>query len=164
MPERRRYTKREKLAAVMAAELSGVTVAGETTGIPKTTIQYWTTRPEFAQFRTKTREDMQDEVKVVAHLAWKRIAETLASGEMEPRDAIFAAEKSSSLLQLLAGDVTSRSEVSTFHGYNDHEKRAIADLLRKALAGDGATDPSEADAVGAGVETPGPAGADSPAG
>ena len=164
MAERRRYTKREKLAAVMAAELSGVTVAGEKLGIPKTSIQYWTTSPEFAQFRTKTRDDMQDEVKIVAHLAWKRIAQSLASGEMEPRDAIFAAEKSSSLLQLLAGDVTSRSEVSTFHGYNDHEKRAIADLLRQALAGDGPGAGTEGDAAGDAVVGAGTPGADSPGG
>jgi hypothetical protein len=44
MPEHRRYTKRQKLATVMAAEMSGLTATADTTGIPKTTIKYWMPR------------------------------------------------------------------------------------------------------------------------
>jgi hypothetical protein len=65
-------------------------------------------KPEFAEFRAKAREEMADEIKVVAHLAWKRIAETM--GTMEPRDALFAAEKATSLHLLMTGEATSRSE------------------------------------------------------
>ncbi len=110
MPEHRRYTKRTKLAAVMAAEMSSLTEAAETTGIPKSTVKYWMDSPEFAQVRTKTREDLADEIKVVAHLAWKRVTDTLRSGEMEPRDAIFAAEKATSLQILMTGGATARTE------------------------------------------------------
>jgi transposase-like protein len=153
MPQRRRYTKHEKLSAVMAAELVGLTAASEQSGVPKSTLVYWVDQPEFAQFRTKTREELQAEVKVVAHLAWKRIAEALRTGDMEPRDAIFAAEKSTTLMQLLAGDATSRNEnVSLTDGLSDDEKRrlrgAIAEAARAEAGGpgdgDGVETPSEA--------------------
>ena len=107
---RRRYDKRTKLAAVMAAEMGGVVQAEEQTGIPESTIRYWMDKPEFAEVRAKTREDLADEIKVVAHLAWRRIAEALRTGEMEPRDATFAAEKATSLQILMSGGATARME------------------------------------------------------
>lgn len=132
---RRRYTHKEKLAAVVAAEISGVTVAGEKLGIPKTTIQYWFDSPQFAPFRTKTREDMGEEVKLVAHLAWKRIAEALISGEMEPRDAIFAAEKATNLQLLMSGEATERTETrSLTDGLDDHEAEVLGQVIRDELA------------------------------
>lgn len=108
MPERRRYNRKQKLAAVLAADIGGVVQAEEQTGIPESTIRYWMDKPEFAEFRAKAREEMADEIKVVAHLAWKRIAETI--GVMEPRDALFAAEKATTLHLLMSGEATSRSE------------------------------------------------------
>lgn len=131
----RRYTKREKLAAVMATEMSGVVAAEKATGIPESTIRYWLDRPEFAEFRAKTREELGEEIKLVSHLAWKRIAESLRSGEMEPRDAIFAAEKATNLQLLMSGEATSRAEnVSITDGLNDHETEALRDAIDAELA------------------------------
>jgi transposase-like protein len=149
MPQRRRYTKPQKLAAVMAAEMGGVTEAGRQTGIPKETIQYWLTRPEFAQFRTKAREDMAEEIKVVAHLAWQRTAEALRDGSMEPRDVLFAAEKATNLQLLMSGEVTSRAETVS-PSLPPEVQRALrerfAEVARSAAGdpGDGVETPSEA--------------------
>src|SRR5512147_138178 len=93
--------KRQKLAAVLAAEISGVVAAERQTGIPASTIRYWMDRPEFAEFRSRAREEMAEEVKVVAHLAWMRVAEALRAGTMEPRDALFAADKATAMYQLV---------------------------------------------------------------
>jgi len=135
MPEHRRYTKRTKLAAVMAAEMGGVVQAQDQTGIPESTIRYWMDQPEFAQVRAKTREDLAEEISTVAHLAWQRVARALASGEMEPRDAIFAAEKATSLQLLMSGEATARTEnVSITDGLDDHEKAALGDAIRNELA------------------------------
>jgi len=135
MPEHRRYTKRTKLAAVMAAEMGGLTQTAEQTGIPKSTVKYWMDSPEFAHVRTKTREDLAEEISTVAHLAWQRVARALASGEMEPRDAIFAAEKATSLQLLMSGEATARTEnVSITDGLDDHEKQALGDAIRDELA------------------------------
>jgi len=135
MPEHRRYTKRTKLAAVMAAEMGGVVQAQDQTGIPESTIRYWMDQPEFAQVRAKTREDLAEEISTVAHLAWQRVARALASGEMEPRDAIFAAEKATSLQLLMSGEATARTEnVSITDGLDDHEKAALGGAIRDELA------------------------------
>ena len=134
-----RRPKRVKLAAVMAAEMSGVTAASEQTGIPATTISYWMHRPEFAEIRSKTREDLADEIKTVAHLAWKRIGEALADGELEPRDAIFAAEKATSLQILMTGGATARSEVRDITGtLADADVIEAIRAAEQAAAGGGA--------------------------
>lgn len=129
-----RYTKPQKLAAVLAAEIGGVVQAQDQTGIPESTIRYWLDQPEFAQFRAMAREEMADEIKVVAHLAWRRVAETLPS--MDPRDAIFAAEKATSLLQLVTGEATARTETREItEGMSDHERDALRDAIDEWLAG-----------------------------
>ncbi len=103
-----RHSRREKLAAVMASEVSGVIVAAEQTGVPERTIRYWRDKPEFAAIVARTREAMADDVKVAAHLTWERVIELAPT--MEARDAIFAAEKAATILQLLQGRATERTE------------------------------------------------------
>lgn len=134
MPNRK-YDKRTKLAAVLAADMGGVVQAERQTGIPESTIRYWMDNPEFAEIRAKTREDLAEEIRTVAHLAWSRVAQALASGEMEPRDAIFAAEKATTLQLLMRGEATSRTEnVSITDGLDDHEKSALRDAIVGELA------------------------------
>lgn len=141
-PRRRHYTRKEKLAAVMAAEMVGVTEAAEQAGIPHQTLSYWMERPEFSEYRRKAREDLVEEVGIVAHLAWQRVAEALQAGSLEPRDALFAADKATSLYQLVSGQATSRSEHrELLADFDDHERDAVAawlhDLARERLeAGD----------------------------
>ena len=160
MTTHRRYTKRQKLSAVLAADMVGVVAAEEQTGIPESTIRYWMDKPEFAEIRAKTREDLADEIKAVAHLAWQRVASSLASGEMEPRDAIFAAEKATTLQLLMSGEATERTEnVSITDGLDDHEKQALGDAIRAELARR-----TDAETVGPAVGDPGEAGATPTAG
>uniref|UniRef100_A0A6M3LQW5 Uncharacterized protein n=1 Tax=viral metagenome TaxID=1070528 RepID=A0A6M3LQW5_9ZZZZ len=125
--------KHQKLAAIMAADMVGVVEAKRRTGIPASTIRYWMDRPEFVEFRTKTREDLAESVRTVAHLAWQRVAEGLARGDFEPRDILFAAEKSASLMQLLSGNPTERVE-SVTAGMNDHERAQLREVLQRAIA------------------------------
>jgi len=124
--------KRVKLAAVLAADMVGVVAASKQTGLPESTIRYWRDKPEFAEIRARTREELAEEVKAVAHLAWQRVAESMST--MEPRDAIFAAEKATTLLQLLSGDATARTEsVTLTDGLDDHEKAKLKAVLAEAL-------------------------------
>lgn len=135
MATKRRYTKREKLAAVMAAEMVGVVAAQEQSGIPESTIRYWIDQPEFAEFRAKAREEMAEEIKIVAHLAWKRTAEALAADKLEPRDVLFAAEKATGLYQLLSGAATARTETRDLTAdLADHERVALRDAIDTWLA------------------------------
>lgn len=123
--------RKQKLAAVLAADMVGIVAASEQTGIPASTIHYWAQKPEFAEFRNKTREDMAEEVAIVAHLAWQRVGEALKAGKMEPRDALFAADKATTLYQLVTGAATSRTETrELLADFNDGEREAVADWLR----------------------------------
>ncbi len=153
----------ERARAMGVALMDGPVAASRSTGIPETTIRGWMDRPEFAELRSRTKDAVGEEWWAGVQLAFRRALELMASTD----DAVKAATAGAIIFDKLAlsrGDVTSRSEVSTFHGYNDHEKRAIADLLRQALAGDGAPASSARDAEGAAVVGAGTPGADSPAG
>ena len=127
---RRPYTRKQKLATVMAAELVGVTEAAKQAHIPHQTVSYWMDRPEFGEYRRKAREDLAEEVGVVAHLAWQRVAEALRADRLEPRDALFAADKATSLFQLVSGQATQRTETRDLSTLlPDHEKEALADAI-----------------------------------
>jgi len=111
----------------------GVVAAERKTGIPESSIRYWMEKPEFAEFRAKNREDLAEAVRTVAHLAWQRVAEGVIAGTFEPRDILFAAEKSASLMQLLSGAPTERIENVTA-GMDDHERAQLREVLRLAIA------------------------------
>lgn len=128
--QKRHYTQRQKLATVIAAELTSQTEAERTTGIPQETIRDWLNDPKYAEVRAKTREDLANELRAVAHLAIKRIAEQMPT--MEARDAIFAMEKATELSQLVTGQATSRVETrELLNDFDDHETAAMQDWLRQ---------------------------------
>ena len=137
-----RRPKRVKLATVVAAEMTGIIQASEQSGVPESTIRHWMKDPEMAEIRAKTREDLADEIKAVAHLAWEVVGKGLRSGDLEPRDAIFAAEKATSLQILMSGGATARSEVRDITG-----TLADSDVIDAIRAAEQAT-------VGGGAETP----------
>lgn len=135
MAERRRYSRKTKLSAVMAADMVGVVAASEQAGVPESTIRYWAHKPEFAEYRAKAREDMAEEVGIVAHLAWQRVAEALRAGTLEPRDALFAADKATTLYQLVTGEATARSETrDVTDTLDDHERDALRKVLDEVMA------------------------------
>ena len=150
----RKYDKKTKLSVVMAADLVGVTAAAEQAGIPVTTASYWVNDPKFAEFRSKTREDLDAEVSVIAHLALRRVAETI--DQMEPRDALFAMEKATTLMLLTRGEATSRTESKdTTHDLDNETRQRLTAWLDRRMDSDaGATDSVPA---GAGAEVREPA-------
>lgn len=128
MAERRRYTKRQKAAAVVNAELSSTMAAAVATGIPRTTIAYWLDRPEFVGLRQKTRDEMAAGFKVLAHEAQDRLQALIPS--MEPKDLITLLGVATDKAQLLDGQATARTERRDLADeFNDHERQA----LRKAI-------------------------------
>jgi hypothetical protein len=87
-------------------------------------------KPEFAEYRAKAREDLQEEVGIVAHLAWQRVAEALRAGTLEPRDALFAADKATTLYQLVTGQATTRTETRELTDtLDDHERETLRDAI-----------------------------------
>src|SRR5450631_665465 len=123
MEARRRYSRKTKASAVIAAEMSSVMAAAENLGIPRKTVEYWFDAPEFAELRQKTRKDMSEETAALAHRVLGVITGKL--GEYEPRDLNtlygILVDKS----QLLTGEATSRSETRDITDtLDDHERDA----------------------------------------
>ena len=139
MAARRRYTKREKVAAVLAADASSTLAAAEATGIPRKTIAYWLDRPEFAELRQNAREGMAEDALMVARLAWKKLGQAIADGNLEPRDLVIATGMATDKAQLLTGGATARTEARDITGtLSDVELdaaiREAEELVRRATA------------------------------
>ena len=107
---RRRYTKRQKAAAVVESERTSMTQASEKLGVPITTIDYWMDRPEFVELRKKTREELAAGSITLAHLAQAEITAKIQAHEVEARDLAVIYGIAIDKGQLLAGEATSRSE------------------------------------------------------
>jgi hypothetical protein len=127
---RRRYTRRQKVTAVMAAEMTSTEAAAGSTGIPRTTIAYWMESPEFVAIRQKTREDLAEESKALAHKALGEIQRRLA--EFEPRDLTILYGVLTDKSQLLAGQATGRVETREL-GLDDHETEALRQAIDREL-------------------------------
>lgn len=132
MTTHRRYTKRQKVTAVMAAEMTSTEAAADQTGIPRTTIAYWMEEPEFVAIRQKTREELAEESKALAHKTLAEIKRRLA--EFEPRDLTILYGVLTDKSQLLAGQATSRTETKNItETLDDHEREALADAIDEWL-------------------------------
>lgn len=123
-----RYTKRQKITAVIAAEMSSAAAAAEETGIPRRTIGYWMEDPEIASLRQKTREDLAEEAKVLQQIAAAEIRKRI--GEFEGRDLVLLYGVVTDKAQLLSGQATTRAETRELSSrLTDHEKDALADAI-----------------------------------
>ena len=132
MPTPRRYTKRQKAAAVVAAEMASMTAASEATGIPLSTIDRWMDEPWAVELRTKTREDLGEDARLLAHRTLALIKDRLPSYEPKDLNVIFGILVDKA--QLLTGAPTSRTETRALtDGLEDHEKQALRDAIDRIL-------------------------------
>jgi hypothetical protein len=107
MPNRR-YTKRQKITAVVAAELTSGLAASQSTGISETNIRRWRDDPELAKYVDKTRDELADGTHMLAHRALEQIM--LKLPDFEPRDLVTLFGVMVDKAQLLSGAATSRTE------------------------------------------------------
>jgi len=133
MAERRRYTKRQRLTAVIAADMTTALAASEATGIPRKTLTYWMDDPEFATLRQNARERMAEETLTVARLAWGKLAERIRSGDIETRDLVLATGMATDKAQLLNGAATERSEIRDITGTISDAELSAAILEAESL-------------------------------
>lgn len=145
MAARRRYTKTERLTAVLAADMVNAERAAEATGIPARNIRRWRDDPEMAEFAAKTRDALADDIRVAAAVAWDTLIRRIKSGDIETRDLITAAGVAVDKSQLLSGGATTRTEARDITGtLSDVD---VAALLREAdaLTAGGRAAPAPAD-------------------
>lgn len=137
----RRYTRRQKAVAVIAAEMATVAAAAEGAGIPETTVRYWMERPEFVLLRAKTREDIAVETRTLAVKVLGEIERRI--GDFEPRDLSILYGILTDKGQLLAGEATARTEHrELLDGASDETVNAVEgwllDVARQRMATDAA--------------------------
>ncbi len=148
----RRYTKREKAVAVVAAVASSTLAAAEQSGIPESTLRYWVDSPEFAEVRDKARAEIAPVATTVAFYAWVETLRMLREHKFEPHDVIFLTGLATDKAQLLNGGPTSRIETrSLTESLDDHERQALRDVIDRAIA-ESAAASAGGDPVGAGAE------------
>lgn len=137
----------ERITAIALAEVHGVEGASEQTGIPRQTIQVWMDRPEFGDLRQKTREELGDGFRALAHLAMTRLMEAVNAGLVEPRDLVITLGIATDKHLLMSGAATARTESRSLDGLNDHEsaalQAAIDGELRRRGDQSAASDPSD---------------------
>lgn len=151
MPRGRRYDAKDRLVAVVAADMTSAIATAEAMGIPRSTLRHWLDDPELVPYRQNARESLAEEVLVVARLAWEKLADALRAGRVEPRDLVIAAGMSLDKSQLVSGKATARTE-SRDITRDDHESALLADVIRSALAEVGVPEEATAgDAEGAAV-------------
>jgi hypothetical protein len=126
---RRQYTKRQKVTAVMAAEMTNVKAAARKAGIPEQTVRYWFDDPDFAVYRAKTREDIAPEAIAIIHEALAIIRRKL--DQFEPRDLTVLVGVLTDKAQLLVGKATTRTE-TIMSGMDDHERDVLREILTEA--------------------------------
>jgi len=134
---RRRYSKSERVVALVAAEATSVLAASEQTGIPRRTLRDWLDDPEYAIYRQNAREAMAEEAQLVARMAWKALAEAIRAGQLDGRDLVMAAGMATDKSQLLNGAATSRSELRDISGTISDVELIATVASADARAGDG---------------------------
>lgn len=131
---RRRYTKRQKATAIMAAEMTTVAAAAKQTKVPDSTLRQWVNDPRYAKLRAKTREELAEEMRVLAGLAVKALVEKVSRGEVEPRDLVIMLGVAIDKGQLLSGQATSRTEHrDLLSGLPDDESERLASAIDEWL-------------------------------
>lgn len=114
--KRRRYTKRQKVTAIIAADMTSTKAVARESGVPESTLRYWMDDPTFAPYRAKTREDLAEGALALAQETLAKIRERLP--EFEPRD-----------LTILLGVLTDKAQLLTGHATERTEHRDITDTL-----------------------------------
>ncbi len=105
---RRRYTRKQKITAVIAAEMTTNVAAAEALGTNESTVRYWMDDPQFAIYREKAREELGPEGIALAHNVLGEIKRRLP--EFEPRDLSTLLGILVDKAQLVTGQATSRTE------------------------------------------------------
>ena len=142
---RRRYTKAEKVTAIVAALASTPGTAAEQLGIPDQTLRYWLDQPQYAELRNKTREEAAAGFSVIMYRVQERLIELIP--EMEPRDLSILLGISAEKAQLLGGGPTARTETRALtDDLSDHESAILRELLHSAIE-EAAAVPAESAAV-----------------
>jgi hypothetical protein len=139
----RHYTKKEKVVAVVTAELSSNVAAELMTGVPESSIRRWRDDPDLAKYVDNAREDIAEGAQLMAHVALERIAAKMDTFEGKDLITLFGVMVDKA--QLLTGGATARMESRDISGsITDAEVREAVREAQALLAGGAAGTPEAA--------------------
>ena len=130
--QRRRYTAKQKAEAVGIALADGVTRAAEVTGIPKQTIDYWQSKPEFGPLRTTARETVAEQFWVGIQVGLREVIKGI-EGDAPLKEKADALRVLADRFALLTGSATSRTESRDITGTISDGELAAALIEANAL-------------------------------
>jgi hypothetical protein len=125
------------MTALSLAVVHGAADASKATGIPERTIRLWMDQPEYAELRAKTRDELAEGFKALAHLAMTSLLDQVRAGLVEPRDLTILLGVATDKHLLMSGDATSRTEHRTLGDeLDDHERAALKGILEDVARGE----------------------------
>jgi hypothetical protein len=129
----RRYTPRQKARATGIALVDGVTEAAKRTGIPKQTIDYWQSKPEFGPLRTTAQELVAEQFWVGIQVGLREVIKGI-EGNAPLREKAEAMKVMADRYALLTGQATDRRESRDLtDSFDDHERTRLKEVLRESL-------------------------------
>lgn len=145
---RRRYSKPDKAKAVGLAMLKGVNAASEELGIPNTTLSYWMRHPEFDALRSKSRDEVAEQMWATIQIGVVEVAKGIVS-DAPLRDKVVALGVLYDKHALLTGAATARTESRDITGtLSDAELVAALHTAERILREGGAADAVAGEAEG----------------
>jgi transposase-like protein len=141
---RRRYSRTEKADMVAEVERTSLTQTAESSGIPITTLKYWYDHPDFADIRTKTRDQLAEGSIAMAVIAQGELIRRIRSGSISDQALVAAFGVGIDKAQLLSGAATARTESRDITGtISDAELSAAIREAHRLTSPDGAPAPAE---------------------
>lgn len=145
---RRRYSKPDKAKAVGLAMLKGVNAASEELGIPNTTLSYWMRHPEYEDLRTKSRDEVADQMWATIQIGVVEVARGIV-GDAPLRDKVVALGVLYDKHALLTGAATARTESRDITGtLSDAELVAALHEAERLTRAERTTDAPAGEAAG----------------
>lgn len=131
----------ERARAVGIAVVAGGAEASRQTGVPERTIQEWMNRPEFAELRARSKDEVATEWWAGIQTIARSIFRDIESASVRDRAVALGivAEK----MLLIRGEATTRSESRDLtDDLDDHEAAVLGELVREELARRAHPDPA----------------------
>src|SRR5438552_504521 len=131
-PIRKHRSKRQRVAAVMTAEIASVTAAAAEAGVSERTVRRWKNDPEMAEYVNQTRAETADQMRALSLKVLAEICERLP--QYEPRDLSILLGILTDKAQLLSGEATTRTETRDLTvALGTEERDALADEVDRWL-------------------------------
>lgn len=152
----KKRSETDRIRALGIAVVEGAQAASDKTGIPRRTISLWMDNPEYAELRQKTREELAEGFKALAHLSMSALLEQVKAGQVDSRDLTILLGVATDKHLLMSGEATSRNESKDItRDLDDHESEVLGSVVRDELARR-----ADLDAAEPAVESPAPTGAE----